>query len=112
TVALGLTTYDYTRVEQDFAAVSQNLTKSFAGDYGTATATFRKLIAQVHAKATATVLNSGLSSEGDGKAEVIVFVDQTITNDNVKAPRLDRLRMRLTLEKTDGRWLVSGVFLV
>lgn len=112
TVALSLTTYDHTRLEEDFAAVTQNLTKTFAGDYTVASDAFRKLIAQLHAKATSTILNTGLIRHGGGTAEVMVFVDQTVTNDNMKDPSLQRLRMRLTLEHQGSRWLVSGVFLV
>lgn len=111
-VAVSLTSYDHTRLEADFAAATGNLTEAFRADYTVATQVFRQLITQLHAKATASVLNAGLVSYGDGRAEVLVFVDQTVTNDSLKAPRLDRSRMRLTLEKQHGRWLVSGVFLV
>lgn len=111
-VAVTLTSYDHARLQEDFAAATANMTEAFRADYTTTTEVFRQLIASLHAKATATILNVGLVSYGDGRAEVLVFVDQTVTNDNLKAPRIDRSRMRLTLEKHDGRWLVSGVFLV
>ncbi len=110
--SLSLTSYDHARLEEDFAAATGNLTDGFKGDFTPATAAFRELITQLHAKATATVLNSGLVSYGDNRAEVLFFIDQTVTNDNLKAPRLDRSRMRLTLEKQDGRWLVSAAYLV
>lgn len=111
-VAISLTSYDHTRLQDDVAAATANMTEAFRADYTVATEAFRQFIARLHAKATATVLNAGLMSYGDGRAEVLVFVDQTVTNDNLTAPRLDRSRMRLSMEKQDGRWLVSAVYLV
>jgi Mce-associated membrane protein len=109
---LSLTSYDHAKLDEDFAAATGKLTQGFKGDFTPATTAFRELITQLHAKATATVLNAGLVSYGDDRAEVLFFIDQTVTNDSLKAPRLDRSRMRVTLEKHDGRWLVSGAFLV
>ncbi|MDT7600890.1 MAG: Mce-associated rane protein, partial [Pseudonocardiales bacterium] len=41
------------------------------------------------------------------QVEVVVFVDQTITNAATAQPRVDRNRVIMTLTPHDGRWLVG-----
>lgn len=43
------------------------------------------------------------------KVEVLLFVDQSVTNTLVPEPRLDRSRVVMTMELVDGRWLASQV---
>ena len=107
-----LSSYDHTRLEQDFAAVMENSTGTFKSEYTVASEALRTLISKLHGTASGKVLNAGLVSYGDGEAQVILFVDQTVTNDSTEAPRLDRTRMRLGLEKQDGRWLISSLDLL
>ncbi|MBA3744414.1 hypothetical protein [Sporichthya sp.] len=110
--ATTLSSYDHTRLEQDFAAVMANSTGSFKSEYTVASEALRTLITKLHGTASGKVLNAGLVSYGNGEAQVILFVDQTVTNDSTKQPRLDRTRMRLGLEKQDGRWLISSLDLL
>ena len=43
------------------------------------------------------------------KVEVLLFVDQSITNANNPSPRIDRNRIDMTMEKVGDRWLASRV---
>jgi Mce-associated membrane protein len=43
------------------------------------------------------------------RATVLVFVDQTVTNSQLKAPRLDRSRVEVTLVNSHGRWLINNL---
>ena len=40
---------------------------------------------------------------------VLLFVDQSVSNTKLPDPRIDRSRMKMTLEKVDGRWRASKV---
>ena len=43
------------------------------------------------------------------KVVVLLFVNQTTTSTRLDGPRVDLNRVRLTLVKVDGRWLVNKV---
>jgi Mce-associated membrane protein len=38
---------------------------------------------------------------------VLVFVNQTVTNSQLTAPRLDRSRIDVTLVRSNGHWLID-----
>lgn len=111
--AVDLTTYNHTRLEADFQKVLDNSTGSFRSEYTAASASLRELIAKFKATATGKVLDSAvvLSSE-ENRAVVLLFVDQSVSNSNSKEPRVDRSRMKMGLEKRDGRWLISALDLL
>jgi Mce-associated membrane protein len=43
------------------------------------------------------------------KAVVLLFVDQSVSNMKLPDPRIDRSRMKMTLEKVDGTWRAAKV---
>lgn len=111
--AVDLTTYNFSRLEADFQKVLDNSTGTFRSEYTAASASLRELIAKFKATATGKVLDSAvvLSSDED-RAIVLLFVDQTVSNSNSREPRVDRSRMKMGLEKRDGRWLISALDLL
>jgi Mce-associated membrane protein len=112
TYAVNLTSYDFSKLDEDFARVLDTATGQFKSEYEVAKESLRKAIVQFQGKATGTVLaRAVLSLDGD-QAEVMLFVDQTVTNANTAQPRIDRLRMRMGLEKQSGRWLINKLDLV
>jgi len=58
------------------------------------------------------VVDSAIASESMGKVVVLLFIDQTVTNAQVPDPRIDRSRIKITMEKIDGRWKASKVQLL
>jgi Mce-associated membrane protein len=42
---------------------------------------------------------------------VLLFVDQSVSNTTVPDPRIDRSRIKMTMEFVDGRWRASQVAL-
>lgn len=112
TYAVSLTTYDYAKLDADFARVLDSSTGSFRTEYTAASESLRALIAKFKATATGKVLSTAVVSVETGRAELLLFVDQTVNNTNTQAPRIDRTRMRMGLEKQDGRWLISSLDLV
>jgi Mce-associated membrane protein len=92
--------------------VLDNSTGSFKTQYTQASETLRGLIAKFKAVATGKVLETAVASVDTRRAVVLLFVDQTVTNANAKDPRIDRSRMKMGLEKQDGRWLISSLDLI
>lgn len=112
TYAAKILSYDYRHIRQDADAAARVTT----GDYGRQyRQTMDQLIVpqaqQVHAVVQAEVLNAGVSSvsEDGRQAVVLVYANQTVTNDRLKGARVDQVRVRLTLVKSGGTWRVSKV---
>lgn len=110
--AVDLTTYDYSHLDAQFAKVLGNSTGSFRSEYTAASASLRDLIAKFKATASGKVLDTAVINSDTGHAQVLLFVDQTVTNSNSTTPRIDRSRMRMGLEKHGDRWLISSLDLL
>jgi Mce-associated membrane protein len=61
------------------------------------------------ASAHGVVSASAVQSKTPTKVVVLLMVDQTVGNTELKDPRVDRIRMKITMELVDGRWLASAV---
>jgi Mce-associated membrane protein len=112
TAAARILSYDYRHVQRDADAATAQLTGEFRTQYQTAMR--EQIVPQApkqRAVVQAEVLSAGVSSvNGSGtQAVVIVFANQTVTNSSLTQPRVDQVRVRLTLDKQDGRWLVAKV---
>lgn len=105
--AVTVTSYDYRGLDRNFADVLDGATGEFKDQYAGASSALRQLIAEAQATATGTVLDAGVRSAGPDRVEVLLFVDQSVTNAATPRPRIDRNRMSMVLERHDGRWLVS-----
>ena len=110
--AVTVTTYDYQNLDRNFADVLDGATGEFKDQYAGASQTLRQLIAGAKATANGTVLGAGISSASADQVEVVVFVDQAITNAATAQPRIDRNRVLMTLTPHDGRWLVTKLELM
>lgn len=95
-------------VDKDLNAVRDRLTGSFLESY-------TKLVNEVvipgarekNISATAKVPAAASVSASADHAVALVFVDQTVTVGN-DAPTGTTSSVRVTMDKTGGRWLVSG----
>ena len=109
--ALDFSTYDYRHLDQDFQTVTSHLAPSFRAQYQQTVASLKSLVVQYRGTATATVQGVGLASldQSKGTAIVLVFLDQKVTNTNLKAPRIDTNRLQITLQRTGDTWLMSDL---
>lgn len=105
--AVTVTSYDYQDIDTNVADVLDGATGDFRDQYAGASEQLQKLITKAKATATGEVVHAGVKSASDDRAEVLLFVDQTVTNAGAKKPQVDRSRMLLRMEKHDDRWLVS-----
>lgn len=107
--AVALTSIDTRNLDRDFARVLEGATGEFKDMYSSSSSQLRQLLVDNQATGKGTVIDAGIRSQSENKVEVMLFVDQTVTNTASPDPRLDRSRILMTMEKVDGRWLASKV---
>jgi Mce-associated membrane protein len=102
--------YSYKTLDRDFSRAEAQLTPRFRKQYLSTTAkAVRPLATRYRATSSAQVAAAGVVSATADRAVVLVFVDQTETNSRLSAPRLDRPRIKVSLVRSGGRWLVDGL---
>lgn len=104
-----LTSIDPAAVDQNFAAVLNGATGGFKDTYTKASVQLRDLLIDVKSSTQGVVVESAVQSATKDKVVVLLMVDQTVTDAARPDPRVDRSRMKLTMEDVDGRWLASNV---
>jgi Mce-associated membrane protein len=107
--AVVLTSIDTNAIDQNFTDVLDGSTGEFKDMYSKSSTQLRQLLLDNKAAAQGTVLESAVQSVTPDKVVVLLFVDQSITNSSVPDPRMDRSRIKMTMEKVDGRWLAGKV---
>jgi Mce-associated membrane protein len=58
------------------------------------------------------VVESAVKSATTNKVQVLLMVDQSVSSLASPEPEIDRSRIKMTMQKVDGRWLVSKVELL
>ncbi len=100
--------YDYRHLSADFQKAEALLTPRFRKEYDRTTAAgVKPLAAKYKAQSSAHVSAAGTVSVSPDRVVVLVFVDQTVTNSQLAAPRLDRSRIDVTIVHQGGRWLID-----
>jgi Mce-associated membrane protein len=64
---------------------------------------------QYHVVVKAEVAAASVVTATADQVVVLLFVNQTTTSTRLDGPRVDLNRVRLTLVKVDGDWLVKNV---
>ncbi|WP_420752368.1 hypothetical protein [Rhodococcus sp. O3] len=109
--AVVLTSVSADDLDANFEAVLDGATGNFKDMYAQSSEQLRQLLVDNQATAEGVVIEAGIKSATTSKVEVLLFVDQTVTNAVTPEPRLDRSRVVMTMELVDGRWLASDVVL-
>jgi Mce-associated membrane protein len=104
-----LTSIDSNKVDENFKDVLDGATGDFKDMYSQSSVELRQLLIENKAAAHGVVVDSAVQEASKNKAVVLLFVDQSVTNTKLPDPRIDRSRMKMTLEKADGRWRASKV---
>lgn len=107
--AVTLTSVSPGELDSNFDAVLDGATGEFKEMYAQSSGELRQLLVDNNAQAEGVVVEAGVKSATTDRVEVLLFIDQTVTNSVVPEPRLDRSRVTMTLELVDGRWLASQV---
>lgn len=107
-----LTSIDSNKVDDNFRQVLDGATGEFKDMYTQSSVKLRQLLIDNKATAHGVVVDSAIQSESTDRVVVLVFIDQTVTNTAAPDPRIDRSRIKMTMEKVDGRWRASKVQLL
>jgi Mce-associated membrane protein len=107
-----LTSIDSNNLEQNFRQVLDGATGEFKDMYTQSSVQLRQLLIDNKATAHGVVVDSAIQTESTGKVVVLLFIDQTVTNSSAPDPRIDRSRIKMTMEKVDGRWRAAKVQLL
>lgn len=104
-----LTSIDSNKVDENFNQVLDGSTGEFKDMYSKSSMQLRQLLIDNKATAHGVVQDSAVQSATKDKVVVLLFVDQAVSNMNTPDPRIDRSRMKMTMEYVDGRWRASKV---
>jgi len=104
-----LTSVDSNNVDDNFKQVLDGATGEFKDMYSKSSVELRQLLIENKATAHGVVVESAVQEASKDRAVVLLFVDQSVVNTKLPDPRIDRSRMKMTLEKVDGSWRASKV---
>ena len=104
-----LTSVDSNNVDDNFKQVLDGATGEFKDMYSKSSVELRQLLIENKATAHGVVVESAVQEASTDRAVVLLFIDQSVANTKLPDPRIDRSRMKMTLEKVDGSWRASKV---
>ena len=104
-----LTSIDSNNVDENFTQVLDGSTGEFKDMYTKSSTQLRQLLIDNEASARGVVLESAVQSASRDQVVVLLFVDQSVQNTSVPDPRIDRSRIKMTMDYVDGRWRASKV---
>lgn len=104
-----LTSIDSNRVDENFDQVLAGATGEFKDMYSQSSMQLRQLLIDNKASAHGVVVDSAVQSATPSQVVVLLFVDQSVTNSTVPDPRIDRSRIKMTMDKVDGQWRAAKV---
>ncbi len=107
-----LTSIDSNKVDENFKQVLDGATGEFKDMYTQSSVQLQQLLIDNKASAHGVVVDSAIQSESTNRVVVLVFIDQTVANSSSPDPRIDRSRIKMTMDKVDGRWRASKVQLL
>lgn len=106
--AVNFTTFDYRHLDRDLRTVMALSTGSFRSQFEKALGQVRTTIADQQTVSKGTVTAAGVESVDGARAVVIAAVDASVSSKGGK-PAVKHYRMRISLQRTGGHWLVSGL---
>lgn len=107
--AVLLTSVDSGKIDDNFNQVINGATGEFKDMYSQSAAQLRQLLIDNKAVSHGTVVDAAIKSATTSKVDVLIFVDQSISNTVNPQPRIDRNRITITMEKIKNSWLASKV---
>lgn len=111
--AVTLTTADTATVDSQITALIDGSTGDFHDRYAKSSSDLRRMLIANKVTTRGTVLDSAVKSADPHTVTVLLFVNQTfsapVLADRPTVPPADLTGMTITVQKVDGRWLVSEV---
>ncbi len=108
-----LTSVDSDALDKHVADVLDGSTGEFNDSYAkTASGQHSRHVVNNRVKTHGKVVESAVKSASTNKAQVLLMVDQSVSSLATPEPQIDRSRIKMTMQKIDGRWLASKVELL
>ncbi|MFD6197330.1 DUF3329 domain-containing protein [Mycobacteriaceae bacterium NPDC060252] len=104
-----LTSVESDNIDENFRQILNGATGKFKDDFTQASIQLRQLLIDNKSGAQGKVVNSAIESKSTDKVVILMMVDQSVKNVNVRDQRIDKNRMKITMVKIDGRWLASDL---
>jgi Mce-associated membrane protein len=109
--ARDILSYDYRTMADDIARAKSETTGVFARDYARTADRLQAQAARLRAIVQASPSTPGVVSGTRTEVVVLLFVDQAsvkqVAGQKTPTTRIDQSRVRLTMSKVNGHWLVS-----
>jgi len=109
---LRLSNIDADNIDRNFAEITDGSTGQFRTMHTRSSVRLRQQLIDNRATARGHVAEAVLKSADRNHAVVVLLIDQAVRNADNPEPVLDHSRIRMTMDKVDGRWLASNVELV
>ena len=101
--------YDHRRMADDIAEAEAVSTGRLLEQYRDATEGLVEQAEEGSAVVRADVQTASVESASQDRVSVLLFVDQTTVREGLAEPLTEQNRIRLTLQRVDGRWLASDL---
>jgi Mce-associated membrane protein len=108
-LSVDLFTFSYADVKEHEAKFGRLTTGDFTNEYGKL---FNDVVAQAQAQKltlTSTVKGAAVRDLRDGKAEVLVFLDQSATREGTGEQTASTTMYTATITKVDGEWKFADI---
>jgi Mce-associated membrane protein len=109
--ATDVATYNYKTLSADFGRVKAESTPQFRTSFEKSSAALAKVLAQYKASATAVAIDAGIVSISSSQAVVLVFINQRVENTTQHNASTDESRVKVTLQRPNGKWLLAHLSL-
>jgi Mce-associated membrane protein len=109
-----LFSYDYRKLDKDLAAARSVTTGAFTAEYDQVSVpAVKPLAVKYKVVVVASVLGGSIVEDSAAgspvKMKVLLFLNQTVKNSQLAAPRVDANRTVLTMQKVGTSWKVAAV---
>jgi Mce-associated membrane protein len=101
--------YDYRHLDDDQKAAESLMTPSYQKKYDQLFSVIKQNAPGLQAVVTVQVIASGIVRSGDDRVQVLVFLNRPTTNKQSTEPTIYRDQVVMTMEKSDGDWLVDNM---
>ncbi|MFE6926043.1 hypothetical protein ACFVAV_33870 [Nocardia sp. NPDC057663] len=108
-IAVQLVTLNHTSANQNLQAIATDSTGPFRDQWDKISKNFASVLENGKVDSTGEVKESGLVDIDDAHATVLTAVTSTVKNTEAPEGQQRVYRMKMTLDHSDGRWLVSNV---
>ena len=107
TAVTEILSYDYRTLDRDIATAKADATGPFLAEYSSTASRLLSQAKQLKAVVQASVASTSVVSASENRVVVLAFVDQATVKAGDKQTRIDQNRVRMAMQRVNGRWLVA-----